>query len=80
MSGGSYVGVTPQGIVAAGVAYNPNYGKMAADSIAKEVEERRLVVAAAAAPEEIADGEQPAPATGADGIAPGEVRSAGACG
>jgi hypothetical protein len=53
MGGGSYYGLTPQGIVAAGVAYNPNYGKMAADNIAREVEERQLIVPAAGT-EEIA--------------------------
>ena len=40
--GGTYFGFTPQGIIAAGCAQNPNYGKTIADSIAKEVEERKL--------------------------------------
>jgi hypothetical protein len=44
-------------MVAAGVAHNPDYGKMAADSIAKEIKDRGL------APKD-ASGEPPAPATG----------------
>jgi hypothetical protein len=47
MGGGSYYELTPEGIIAAGVAYNPHYGKMAADNIAKEVEERQLIAPAA---------------------------------
>jgi hypothetical protein len=43
MGGGAYSGLTPQGMIAAGVAHNPEYGKMAADSIAKEVKERNLI-------------------------------------
>ena len=43
MGGGSYFWLTPQGMIAAGVAHNPEYGKMAADSIAKEVKERNLI-------------------------------------
>ena len=50
MGGGSNPWLTPQGMVAAGVAHNPDYGKMAADSIAKEVEERGLVPKASAEP------------------------------
>ena len=49
MGGGSNPWLTPQGMVAAGVAHNPDYGKMAADSIAKEVEERGLAPKAASA-------------------------------
>jgi hypothetical protein len=66
MGGGSGYSLTPQGIIAAGVAYNPSYGKMAADSIAKEVEERKLIPVAASK-EEIASGEeQILPATATD--------------
>jgi hypothetical protein len=57
MGGGSNPWLTPQGMVAAGVAHNPDYGKIAADSIAKEVEERGLI------PKD-PNGEQAAPATG----------------
>lgn len=57
MGGGSYYEPTPQGIIAAGVAYNPSYGKMAADDIAREVEERQLV-APAPGTEEIAGREE----------------------
>jgi hypothetical protein len=64
--GGSYHWLTPQGIVAAGVAYNPNYGKMAADSIAKEVEERKLIPAAAGTEEIATVAEQVSPAAAAD--------------
>jgi hypothetical protein len=42
MGGGAYLWLTPQGMIAAGVAHNPEYGKMAADNIAKEVAERNL--------------------------------------
>jgi hypothetical protein len=58
MGGGGFnPWLTPQGMIAAGVAHNPDYGKVAADSIAKEVEERGLVPKAS-------NGEQVAPATG----------------
>jgi hypothetical protein len=40
---GGYSWLTPAGMVAAGIAHNPDYGKMAAESIAKELEERKLV-------------------------------------
>jgi hypothetical protein len=63
--GGYYQWLTPQGMIAAGVAYNPDYGKMAAESIAKEVAERNLVPAAASA-EGAAAAESIAPATGAN--------------
>lgn len=54
--GGYYHWLTPQGMIAAGIAHNPDYGKMAADSIAKEVEERNLIPKSAS-------GEQVAPTT-----------------
>jgi hypothetical protein len=57
MGGGYNPWLTPRGMVAAGVAHNPDYGKMAADSIAKEIKDRGL------APKD-ASGEPPAPATG----------------
>jgi hypothetical protein len=59
MGGGSTSGLTPQGVIAAGIAHNPDYGKMAADSIAKEAAERGLLP-------KVANGEQAAPATGTD--------------
>jgi hypothetical protein len=43
MGGGSYLWLTPQGMIAAGVAHNPEYGKLAAESIAQEVKERNLI-------------------------------------
>jgi hypothetical protein len=67
MGGGSYSGLTPQGMIAAGIAHNPEYGKLAADSIAKEVAERNLVAKSAA--DDAAPGEQAAPASAADGLA-----------
>lgn len=36
----------PDGIMAFGIARNPDYAKLAADSIAKEMEERGLAAAA----------------------------------
>jgi hypothetical protein len=48
-------------MIAAGVAHNPDYGKMAADSIAKEVEERNLLPKSAST--QAAGGAQVAPAT-----------------
>jgi hypothetical protein len=63
VGGGSYFGLTPQGMIAAGVAHNPEYGKMAADSIAKEVKERNLVPATADAQDPAAGAEQAAAAT-----------------
>jgi hypothetical protein len=75
--GGSYYTLTPQGIVAAGIAHNPDYGKLAADSIAKEIEERKLIPAAATT-EEIASGEEHvSPAAGTDEITAGAGRGAG---
>jgi hypothetical protein len=41
--GGGYSWLTPAGMIAAASAHNPDYGKMAAESIAKELEERKLV-------------------------------------
>jgi hypothetical protein len=41
--GGGYSWLTPTGIIAGASALNPDYGKMAAESIAKELEERKLV-------------------------------------
>jgi hypothetical protein len=67
MGGGSGPWLTPQGTIAAGVAHNPDYGKMAADSIAKEVEERGLVPKDA--------GSQVAPTAGTDESTPGEPAS-----
>jgi len=68
MGGGGYLDKTAQGIIAAGSVYNSNYGKMAADSIAKEIDERKLV-AATAGTEAVASHAEPiAPATGADKI------------
>ena len=64
MGGGSASGLTPQGMIAAGIAHNPEYGKLAADSIAKEVAERNLVPKAAGAQD--ATGAQIAPTTGAN--------------
>jgi hypothetical protein len=76
MGGGAYLDKTAQGIVAAGTVFNPSYGQMAADSIAKEIEERQLV-SPTASPQAIASGQdQASPATTADVIAPSEVRSA----
>jgi hypothetical protein len=62
VGGGYNPWLTPQGMIAAGIAHNPDYGKMAADSIAKEVEERGLAAVTANAEGE--SGEQAAPATG----------------
>jgi hypothetical protein len=77
MGGGSSTGLTPQGIIAAGVAYNPKYGKMAADSIAKELEERKLIPPAATTEEIASDGVQAAPATPTDEITSSEHKGAG---
>jgi hypothetical protein len=62
MGGGSYGLLGPGGIVAAGTVLNPNYGKLAADSIAKEIEERKIAPAAITA-EAIAPGEEQATST-----------------
>jgi len=64
MGGGSASGLTPQGMIAAGIAHNPEYGKLAADSIAKEVAERNLVPKAAGAQDSATAAEQAAAATG----------------
>jgi hypothetical protein len=64
--GGSYGLLAPGGIVAAGTVLNPNYGKMAADSIAKEIEERKIAPATITA-QLTTPGEEPAPpATGTE--------------
>jgi hypothetical protein len=77
MGGGGYLDKTAQGIIAAGSVYNSSYGKMAADSIAKEIDERALV-AATARTEVVASGADPvAPATGADKIKPSKDEGAG---
>ena len=77
MGGGGYFDKTAQGIVAAGSIYNSSYGKMAADSIAKEIDERNLV-AATARTEMVASGEDPVPpATGTDKITPGKDEGEG---
>ena len=76
MGGGSYYGLTPQGIIAAGVAYNPHYGKMAADNIAREVEERQLVAPAPGAKYIAGGEEQASPVTGTDENPPGEDHGA----
>jgi hypothetical protein len=66
MGGGPYGWMAPAGIVATGSVLNPNYGKMAADSIAKEVEERKIAGATITA-KAIAPGEEQAtPATGTE--------------
>jgi hypothetical protein len=65
MGGGSYFWLTPQGTLALGVAHNPEYGRMAADSIAKGVEERNLIPAAANAQDTAAA--QAAPAANEEG-------------
>jgi hypothetical protein len=76
MGGGTYYYKTAQGIVAAGTVFNPSYGQMAADSIAKEIEERKLV-SPTASPQAIAPGQvQASPATTADAIAPSEDQAA----
>jgi hypothetical protein len=49
MGGGGYNWLTPQGMIAAGIAHNPDYGKTAADSLAKEVAERNIVPTTASA-------------------------------
>jgi hypothetical protein len=64
MGGGGYFGLTPQGMIAVGVAHNPEYGKLAADSIAKEVKERKHVPATANAQHTATGAEQAAPAAG----------------
>jgi hypothetical protein len=57
--GGGFSWLTPAGMLA---AQNPDYGKMAAESIAKELEERNLVPPTA---EKVATIEEPiSPATG----------------
>jgi hypothetical protein len=67
--GGGYSWLTPAGMVAAASAHNPDYGKMAAESIAKELEERKLVPPST---EKIATIEEPiSPATGTDAATPG---------
>jgi hypothetical protein len=63
MGGGSYSGLTPQGMIAAGIAHNPEYGKLAADSIAKEVAERNLVGTTASADDAAPGAEQATPAS-----------------
>jgi hypothetical protein len=69
MGGGTYYQMGAQGIVAAGTLYNPNYGKMAADSIAKELEERKLLSPTTS----VEPGQdQAAPTTSADEIPPGK--------
>jgi hypothetical protein len=67
MGGGSYFWLTPQGTLALGVAHNPEYGKMAADSIAKEVEERNLIPAAANPQDTATSAAQAAPAANEEG-------------
>jgi hypothetical protein len=64
MGGGPYRWMAPAGVVAAGSILNPNYGKMAAESIAKEVEERKIATQTA---EAITSSEEQAkPATGTE--------------
>jgi hypothetical protein len=70
MGGGGYYWLTPQGMIAAGIAHNPDYGKMAADNIAKEVAERNLLPKTASAEEVATGGEQVSPATGTDETTP----------
>jgi hypothetical protein len=77
MSGGSGYYYWKTAIISAGIADNPDYGKMAADSIAKEVEERKLVPPTTRT-EAVASSEgQVSPATGTDKITPSEDEGAG---
>jgi hypothetical protein len=69
MGGGSYHWLTPQGMIAAGIAHNPDYGKMAADGVAKEVAERNLIPATASAPAAASAEQQVSPAAGTDEVA-----------
>jgi hypothetical protein len=69
--GGIYFEKTAQGIVAAGSVYNPNYGEMAADSIAKEIEERKLVPATARTQDAASGEDLVSPANGMDELTPG---------
>ena len=62
--GGPYDRLMVQGIIAAGRAHNPSYGKMAADSIAKEVEERKLIPATTSTEETVPGADHVSPATG----------------
>jgi hypothetical protein len=72
MGGGGGINswLTPQGMIAAASVHNPDYGKMAADSIAKEVEERKLIPPTT---EKIASG-----ATGVEKLAPSKDADIGA--
>ena len=64
-------------MMGAGSVLNSDYGKMAADSIAKEIEERKLVPPTTET-QVVASGEdQISPATGPDKIAPGEDQDSG---
>jgi hypothetical protein len=70
MGGGSHWWMGAQGIVAAGTLYNPDYGKMAADSLAKELEERKLVPPTTSAQAAQPGQDQVPPSTTADEITP----------
>jgi hypothetical protein len=75
MSGGG--GRYWYGMMGAGSVLNSDYGKMAADSIAKEIEERKLVPPTAGTQVVASSADQVSPATETDKIAPGEDQGAG---
>jgi hypothetical protein len=64
-------------MMGAGSVLNSDYGKIAADSIAKEIEERNLVASTTAAQAVASSADPISPATGTDKIAPGEDQTSG---
>ena len=77
MGGGGGYTYWKAGMMGAGGVLHSDYGKMAADSIAKEIAERNLVPPPTAT-QAVASGEdQVSPVTGADKIASGEHQGPG---
>jgi hypothetical protein len=64
-------------MMGAGSVLGPDYGKMAADGIAKEIEERNLVLPTTAMQAVASSEDQISPATGTEKIAPGEDQGSG---